>query len=167
MSNTMGVKAAFHCQRAQQQCKFYDIKKSIRTSIWKNDATSRRNHQKYDPIIYTYDDYAHDLRENLKYSWKLAKEKLVDRKIKNKRYFDQKHNTKNLNLQKGDMVLMKNHHRQNKYDTAYVGPYEVIELTGPNTVTLKNKNKTIRAHKDHLKKYFSNESDDEDETSQN
>lgn len=38
---------------------------------------------------YNYDDYAHDVRENLKYSWKLACEKLID-------------DTKNLELKIGD-----------------------------------------------------------------
>lgn len=31
---------------------------------------------------YNYDDYAHDLRENVKYSWDLASQKLIERKIK-------------------------------------------------------------------------------------
>ena len=102
---------------------------------------------------YNYDNYAHELRENLRYSWKLAREKLIERKEKNKIYFDNKHSTKNLELAVGDLVLMKNHYRDNKYDQPYVGPYEVIEVTGKNTVKLKNKNKIIRVHKDQLKKF--------------
>lgn len=102
---------------------------------------------------YNYDDYAHDLRENLKYSWQLAREKLIARKEKNKEYFDSKHNTKNLDLKPGDLVLMQNQNRNTKYDNKYVGPYEVVEITGPNTVKIKerNKNKIFRAHKDKLK----------------
>lgn len=55
-------------------------------------------------------------------------------------------------------------YRKTKFDPKYTGPFEVIELTGPNTVKLKNKNKTIRCHKDHLKLFKHNnpQSDDDD-----
>lgn len=55
---------------------------------------------------------------------------------------------------------MKNNHKTGKYDRAYIGPFEVIEITGPNSVKLKNKNKIIRAHKDQLKKYFQDQIND-------
>lgn len=102
---------------------------------------------------YNYDDYAHDLRENLKYSWKFAREQLEIRKQKNKEYFDEKHSTRNLDLKPGDMVLMLNHDKKSKFDMRYIGPFEVIEVTGPNTVKIKepNKKRTYRAHKDQLK----------------
>lgn len=51
------------------------------------------------------------------------------------------------------MVLMKNTDRKSKYDSLYLGPYEIVEITGPNTVKLRRKNKIVRAHKDHLKKF--------------
>lgn len=116
---------------------------------------------------YTFDNYLHEMREYLHYAWNLAREKLIQRKEKNKEYYDGKNNTENLDLKIGDLVLMQNMHRNTKFDPKYVGPYEVIELTGPNTVKLKNKNKIIRAHKDKLKlfKYIhsdDNENDDDD-----
>lgn len=119
---------------------------SLPDSVTKNSTPS-----------YTYDDYAHDLRENLKYGWRTAREKLLQRKEKNKQYFDKKNQTKNLDLAVGDLVLMRNNHKTNKYDTAYVGPFEIVEITGPNSVKLRNKNRTFRAHKDQLKKYFRND----------
>lgn len=102
---------------------------------------------------YNYDDFAQELKDNLKYSWDLAQQKLIERKNKNKTYFDEKNKTKDLRLDVGDMVLMKNTDRKTKYDSLYVGPYEIVEITGPNTVKLKRKNKIVRAHKDHLKKF--------------
>lgn len=118
---------------------------------------------------YNYDDYAHDLRENLSYSWKLAKQKLDERKHKNKQYFDNRNRTKNLEICAGDKVWLKNNQKTNEYFTAYNGPFEVVEITGPNSVKLRNKKKIFRAHKDQLKKHFhtddtENESEIETET---
>lgn len=115
---------------------------------------------------YNYDDYASELKENLKYGWNLARESVMIRKNKNKEYFDSKNATSDLKIEIGDMVLMRNTNRKTKFDPLYVGPYEVTEVTGPNTVKLKRKNKTVRAHKDQLKKFNSNidltnQSDDE------
>lgn len=98
-----------------------------------------------------YDDYATELKENLRFSWKLAHDKLIEQKNRNKNYFDNKNNTANLPLKIGDLVLMKNTNRKSKYDQLYVGPYEIVEISGPNTVKLKRKNKLTRAHKDQLK----------------
>lgn len=109
---------------------------------------------------YNYDDFAKELRENLRYSWDLAQKKLIERKGKNKTYFDKKNKTENLQLNIGDMVLMRNTNKKSKYDPLYVGPYEIIEITGPNTVKLKRKNKTVRAHKDQLKVYREKDSPD-------
>lgn len=97
---------------------------------------------------YNYDSYAHEMRENLQYGWKLAREKLINRKEQNKEYFDKRNKTKNLELKIGDLVLMKNMERKTKYDMLYTGPYEVTEISGPNSVRLKNnKNKYFRVHK--------------------
>lgn len=104
---------------------------------------------------YNYDDFANELKENLSYSWKLARENLLQRKNANKKYFDNKNSTSDLKLQIGDKVLMRNTKRKTKYDSLYVGPYEVVEITGPNTVKRKRKNKTVRAHKDQLKAFQS------------
>lgn len=112
---------------------------------------------------YNYDDFATELRENLKFSWNFAREKLKERKNKNKEYFDSKNNTANLALKIGEYVLMRNTNKKSKYDQLYVGPYEIVEISGPNTVKLKRKKKIIRAHKDQLKlfkKQIPNESSD-------
>lgn len=104
---------------------------------------------------YTYDDYAHEMRENLKLGWKIAREKLIARKEKNKKYYDEKNKTQNLELEVGDLVLMRDNQRKTKYSPMYTGPYEIIELTGKNSVKLRRrgKNKTFRAHKDQLKRF--------------
>lgn len=112
---------------------------------------------------YNYDDYACELRENLKYGWKLARESLMDRKNKNKEYFDNKNATSDLKIEIGDRVLMRNTNRKTKYDQLYLGPYEVVEITGPNTVKVKRKNKIVRAHKDHLKLFHSLDNDSGEE----
>lgn len=48
---------------------------------------------------------------------------------------------------------MKNTNKKSKFDENYVGPYEVVELTGENTIKIKRRGKTVRAHKDHIKKF--------------
>lgn len=111
---------------------------------------------------YLYDDYSHDLRENLRYAWNSARDKLIQRKEKNKQYYDEKNKTESLDLKIGDLVLMQNMYRQTKFDPKYTGPYEVIELTGPNSVKLKNKNKIIRSHKNKLK-IFNHPTSNEDD----
>lgn len=122
--------------------------------------------QKYS--TYNYDDFAHEVRENLYYGWKQAREKLINRKQKNKTYFDKKNKTKSLQLKIGDMVLLKNMHRKTKYDPNYVGPFEIIGLTGENTIKLKDKNQVIRAHKDHVKLFHeSNASSSSSDTDDN
>lgn len=102
---------------------------------------------------YNYDDFAQELKENLAYGWKKARESLIERKIKNKTYFDQKNDTKDLQIKVGDKILVKNTNRSTKYDAQYVGPYKVVEITGPNTIKINRKNKIVRAHKDQLKKF--------------
>lgn len=56
---------------------------------------------------------------------------------------------------------MKNTQKQTKYDKNYVGPYEIIVITGENSVKLKRKNKIIRAHKDQLKRFKDKQSKEE------
>lgn len=92
---------------------------------------------------------------NLKYSWRLARVQLIDRKEKNKQSVDNKNKTNDLILKESDLVLMINHEKKTKYDQTYIDPYEIVEITGPNTVKMKlrDKNKIFRAHKDQLKYY--------------
>lgn len=111
-------------------------------------------------VAYNYDDYAKEIKENLHYGWKLARETIEQRKIKNKEYFDNKNVVKDLELKIGDLVLMKNTKRKSKYEPLYLGPYEVIEITGPNTVKLIRNKKIVRAHKDQLKSFKSDDNID-------
>lgn len=106
---------------------------------------------------YTYENFANELKENLKITWKLARENLIKRKQNNKKYYDKIQNTKDLNLNIDDSVLLLKQQRGHKFEQNYEGPYKIIEITGKNSVKLKKGNKIIRTHKNKLKKYITKE----------
>lgn len=103
---------------------------------------------------YTYENYADELRQNLKISWQIAKENLLKKKENNKELYDQRKKTKNIELNIGDMVYVLKHKKNHKFDTPYEGPYPVVKLTGENTIMIKKNNKLVRVHKDFVKKYI-------------
>lgn len=101
---------------------------------------------------YTYDNYADELKHNMRMSWSIARENLIKRKEHNKTYYDSHNKTENLELNIGDSVYMLKQNRNHKFDEIYEGPYNVIEITGRNSVKIKKNNKIIRTHKNKLKK---------------
>lgn len=111
---------------------------------------------------YTYDNYANELKYNLKMSWNIARENLIKRKEQNKTYYDNYNKTKDLELKVGDSVYMLKPNKNHKFDEIYEGPYDIIELTGKNSVKIKKNNKIIRTHKNKLKKSTENISEHDD-----
>lgn len=102
---------------------------------------------------YTYDNYADELKINLKTSWNLARENLHKRKESNKKTYDELHHTKNLELQVGDAILVRKQVKGHKFENEYDGPFKITEITGPNSIKAKNeKGKIIRTHKNKIKK---------------
>ncbi|XP_055308499.1 uncharacterized protein LOC129572548 [Sitodiplosis mosellana] len=97
---------------------------------------------------FNYDDLAGEVRAKIKQAIEMAKEKLTKRKITNKRNYDR--NTNPIDVHVGDLILMKNFNKSNKFDNVYEGPFRVIEVQ-ENYVTIMKKNKPIKVNKDHIK----------------
>lgn len=101
--------------------------------------------------IYTYDDFADELKLKISNTWQWARENIVKRKEYNQTYYDEKNRTKDLNVSVGNSVYLKNHKKPYKFSSLYSGPFVVDEVTGPNSVVIKKGNKKFRVHKNNLK----------------
>lgn len=104
--------------------------------------------QNSNEIRYNYDNYAEEVKNNLKYAQSIAKKKLQERKRVNKTYYDK--NTKVLNLKINDLVLVRRKVKNFKFQRPYDGPYRVESILTPVVVRLKIGNKLIKIHKDRL-----------------
>lgn len=99
--------------------------------------------------IYNIENYANELRARLKNSLECAR-KLVEI-TKEKRSIESYNNKNSIDLEIGDLVLVKLNNRK-KNEAPYTGPYEVINIDNVN-VELKINGKTKIVHKNLLKKY--------------
>lgn len=100
------------------------------------------------PIIYNYENYKNELRSNLHDSYKLAKERILKRKIENKAQHDKKLNS--LEIEPNDLVLQKIEVGKGKYHAQYEGPYRVEEVINEVSVRIRKGNKSMIVHKDKL-----------------
>lgn len=100
--------------------------------------------------IYDFENYANELRVRLKYSLENAR-KIIE-KVKLKRREDSYKNSNNIELEVGDLVLMKIVNRK-KNQPPYKGPYGIISIDNLN-VTIQIEEKTKTVHKNLLKKYI-------------
>lgn len=82
-------------------------------------------------------------------AWKLANEKLQERKITNKKQHD-----KNLNViefKVNDLVLVKAFTKQEKFQETWNGPYRIVEVPSEAYVIIRNGRKNEKIHKDNIK----------------
>lgn len=101
--------------------------------------------------MYTYNDFADELKYKLSDMWQWARDNIIKRKEYNQNYYDEKNRTKDLNVNVGDSVYIKNYNKQYKFSSLYSGPFIVDEVTGPNSVVIQKGNKKLRVHKNNLK----------------
>ena len=114
--------------------------------------------------VYNYDNYAEVARKELHDAWKLAKERLMDRKLVNKDNFDKKIKEKDVDpdssfdkrfnskgIEPGDFVLIKNQRRKGKHDMLWLGPYD-IDWADEKYVTIKIKGVYRKISLDDVKK---------------
>ncbi|KAM0731592.1 Retrovirus-related Pol polyprotein from transposon 412 [Formica fusca] len=108
--------------------------------------------------MYTYDDYAQELKEKLRASQQVAKEHLKNEKIKTKENYDKK--TKEIKLKVGEKILLYDETvrrgRSKKLDSLWSGPYTIIEKNSEVNYTIKRGRKTIRVHINRLKPFIEN-----------
>lgn len=100
-------------------------------------------------ILYNYDNLADITRNNISNALQIAKEHLYNRKIANKKYYDK--NTKELNINVGDMILTKTQNKKEKFQNVYDGPYEVIEAY-EDYVQIMRDGRKVKIHKNLIKK---------------
>ncbi len=97
---------------------------------------------------YNYDSYISEVKYRLQHGYKLAKDRLTDRKKKNKNYYDKKINP--LELQLNDRVNLLRHTKSHKFQRPYDPNCIVIEIISDAIVKIKKGRKTKQIHKDRL-----------------
>lgn len=97
---------------------------------------------------YNYDNYAEMTRRELHDAWYLAKERLMDRKAYNKTQYDKKTNP--VDVQPGDLVLIRNQAKKGKHDMVWLGPFEV-DWAEEKYVTIQVNGAYRKVSKDDLK----------------
>lgn len=94
------------------------------------------------------------VRNHIADTLELAREHLHTQKIQNKKYYDEKINEIELNID--DLVLVKNQNKNHKFDDVYEGPFRVIDVRDSYAEILKG-NKKVKLHKNLIKKVKSND----------
>jgi hypothetical protein len=101
---------------------------------------------------YNYDDYLHDLKQSMQECHKVAREKLVTRKIKSKQDYDKKDNSIDIHVK--DLILLKDNTARNKLESLWLGPYEVIYVIGEENIVIQRGRRGVIVHNNNVKKYF-------------
>jgi len=94
--------------------------------------------------LYSYDDFAAELKYRLQTAHAIAKAKTDSMKEKRKNYYDQKVVENKFNV--GDWVLLRKMARDNKLSALYAGPYLVTEKNSPVNCTIKKGRRDVRVH---------------------
>jgi hypothetical protein len=89
-------------------------------------------------VYYAYDSYVKELESRLQSSYAVVRRNLETAKFDNKKLYDR--HTYVPKFEVGNFVLVKDESvrrgRSKKLEAAYIGPYEVIRIEGPNLVVL-------------------------------
>lgn len=99
--------------------------------------------------IYSFDDYAYELKYRLQTACSEAQSNLVNSKTRRKERYDKC--CKKVDYDIGNKVLVKNE-TGNKLTTLYKGPYRIEEIKSPNIV-IKVDDKLVEVHKNRVKLY--------------
>lgn len=98
----------------------------------------------------TYLEYLVDLYTKIRDVQELARENLINSKIKYKRYYDRKLNAKSFKV--GDPIFLLREPKSGKFADQYEGPYEIIEILRNNNVKIKLSNtRTKIVHMDKIR----------------
>jgi transposase InsO family protein len=105
---------------------------------------------------YAYDSYVKELEARLKSSYAMARQNLETAKLENKNQYDRKVFVPKFEI--GNKVLVKDESvrrgRSKKLEAAYIGPYEIIRIEGPNLVLRTRKGKEMKIHANRAKLFF-------------
>ena len=84
---------------------------------------------------------------------------------KTKRRLDENIIRKHPIYKAGDLVKTLHNTKQNKLESAWKGPFEVIDYIDNNNLRIRNKDKIIRIHIDQCMPYFSDSDADDNAAS--
>lgn len=100
--------------------------------------------------IYNYDNYADNMKQEFIDAWNLARDMVNKKKEKRKVIYDNK--TNDIQVKPGDMILIKKHVKDRKFDMAWKGPYQVTDVPSSKYVLYKDKkNLRKKISKDYIK----------------
>lgn len=111
------------------------------------------NHLSKPKLSYNYDNLADMVRNNIANALNIAKEHLLNRKLKNKQYYDR--NASEADIRIDDYVLIKDPIKKHKFQDVYDGPYKVIDAHESYLEILK-KGKKVKIHKNMTKRVNAN-----------
>lgn len=100
-------------------------------------------------LSYNYDNLADIVRNTIAKTLEIAKERLHNQKLKNKKYYDR--NTAEADINVNDFVLVKNPVKKHKFQDVYDGPYKVINAHECYLEILR-KGKKVKVHKNMTKR---------------
>lgn len=100
-------------------------------------------------LTYNYDNFADMTRNNIAKALELAREHLMNKKLKNKEYYDS--NASEIKLNIDDLVLVKSQVKKHKFQDVYDGPYRVLDVHDSYIEIMKNGKRT-KVHKNLIKK---------------
>lgn len=103
-----------------------------------------------DPL-YNFDDYSCELKYRLQTAWKIAKDKLIDKKEKSKKQYDDKVNYETFDI--GEKVLLRNETGDTKTKSLWLGPFVILKIPSLENSTIKIKNKEVTVHNNRLKRF--------------
>ena len=115
--------------------------------LWTQDIDEHEVRSSYQYVL--------ALRERLNDTLKLAKEDLESSQARQKKYFDKK--TKARRFSPGDKVLVLLPTDTNKLLVHWKGPYDIINIAGPNDYKVEINGKEKTMHANLLKKYISSD----------
>lgn len=98
---------------------------------------------------YSYGDYLTEMKNKINLSIKMAKENILESKIRNKRVYDT--NLNPIEIKPNDLVMEKVENRKRKSSHVYSGPYRVISVPSNEYVIIMKGNKEVKVNKNRLK----------------
>ncbi|KAE9525308.1 hypothetical protein AGLY_014376 [Aphis glycines] len=107
---------------------------------------------------YNYDDYLYDLKQSMQVSHKLAREKLIEHKVKSKERYDKNENPVDIHVK--DLVLLKDNAHKNKLNSLWLGPYEVTEIIGDENIVIQRDQRGTTVHKNNVKQFYNDKAND-------
>ena len=104
---------------------------------------------------YNYDDYVGELKGRMQTAHAVARDRLLEGKVRSKRDYDKR--TVQLTLKVGDKVLLIDESvrrgRSKKLGAKWIGPYTVLAVEGVNA-TIKRGRDAVKVHVNRLKPFY-------------